>query len=250
MHKIIFLSFIVFVCTAAKSQSTYDSLKQAFSARKIFEQRDKGTPQYYVNTEINKIKNPVTRQLATCAVVENLMGYGWVDEKKLLAMIDGVLEAPATDAINALALRVKAEATRTLVNTKIPDIKLPSISGDSIRLADQLPQHEFTVVDLWATWCGPCIAEMKKFNSLRKQYPSIEFYSISLDEDAGRLKKFLDRNKDYTWPIVWAGEASAVQAYFKARLIPAFVIVDQTGTIVSHIVGKGLEDELKKLYKK
>lgn len=250
MRKCLLFLALILSFVFAKGQSQYDSLKKVFSARNIFEQRQSGNEQQFVKRELKKIDNTETHQLAICAVVENLFGFGWVDEDKLLVMVDDVLDHPASDNVKDIAQRVKNEAIRTLINTKIASITLPSVSGDSIRLTDLYTKRAYTVVDLWATWCGPCIAEMKKFNDLRKQYPTLEFYSISLDEDFERVKKFVSRNPDYTWPIVWTGKNSPLSVYFKARLIPAFVIVDRNGTIVSHIVGKGLEDELKKVYKK
>lgn len=250
MRKSLLFLILIFSFALANGQSAYDSLKQIFSPRNIFEQRQSGNEQQFIKHELRKISNPEIRQLATCAVVENLFGLGWVDEDKFLAMVDYVIDHPASDYVKSIAQHVKNEATRKLINTKITSITLPSVSGDSIRLADIYTQRDYTVVDLWATWCGPCIAEMKKFNELRKQYPTLEFYSISLDEDFQRVKNFVSRNSGYTWPIVWTGKGSPLSVYFKARLIPAFVIVDRNGTIVSHIVGKGLEDELKKLYKK
>ncbi len=250
MHKLTLLALLVCVFLTARSQSTYDSLKLVYSAQHVFEQREKGSVQHYINRELENIHNKRIKQLAASAMVENLWGYGWVDERKLLALVDDVIENPVTEDVKTIALLVRTDVMRTLVGTKIQNIVLPSVTGDSVRLADLYPSRDYFVVDLWATWCGPCVAEMKKFNGLRKQYPTLEFYSISLDEDFERVKKFVSRNADYTWPIVWAGKNSPLSVYFKARLIPAFVIVDRNGTIVSHIVGKGLEDELKKLYKK
>lgn len=249
MRKFIFL-FLILTPVFTKAQSTYDSLKAVYTAQHVFEQREKGSSLQYIKSELEKIKDPEMKQLAVCAIATNVYGYGWVDDKKLLSMVDDVIAKPYSETVNNIANQTKAELTRSLLNTKILPIALPSVTGDTLALTDYYPNNAFVVIDLWATWCGPCIAEMKKFNALKQQYTTIEFYSISLDEDFGRVKKFVGKNKDYTWPIVWAGKGSPLWDYFKARLIPTFVIVDKNGIVVSHVVGKGLEDELKKLHRK
>lgn len=244
--------FLFFLCSLAQTnaQSAYDSLKKVYHAQYVFEQREKGSSDHFIKSELAKISDPELKQLATIAIVNNVYGYGWIKNEKLLALLDDVIKSPASEIAKETAVAVKAEVTRVLINTKIQSISLPDVTGDTLNLTEFYTTKKFIVVDLWATWCGPCIAEMKKFNALKQQYNDLEFYSISLDEDFNRVKKFVSKNKDYTWPIVWAGKGSPLWDYFKARLIPAFVIVDTNGIIVSHIVGKGLEEELKKLYKK
>lgn len=250
MPKKIVPVFIVFLPFLLQAQSSFDSLKKVYHAQYVFEQRQKGTSNQFIKTELANIVNPELRQLAACAIANNAYGYGWIDNKKLISMLDEVIASPVTENAAQVASTVKLQLTRTLVGTKIQHISLPNAQGDSLNLTDfYLSKFDFVVVDLWATWCGPCIAEMKKFNALRKQY-NIEFYSISLDEDFTKVQKFVKRNPDYTWPIVWAGKGSPLWDYFQARLIPAFVIVDKDGVIVSHIVGRGLEDALSKRYKK
>lgn len=250
MIRKIFIGILFLLPVATQAQSAYDSLKQVYHAQYLFEQRQKGSTNQYIKNTLATIRNPELRQLAACAMASNAYGYGWVDNKKLISLVDEVIDSPASEHAANIARTVKAELTRSLIGTKIQDIRLPAPNGDTLNLTDYYTtQFDYVVVDLWATWCGPCIAEMKKFTDLRKQY-NIEFYSISLDDDLGKVQKFAKRNPTYTWPMVFAGKGSPLWDYFQARLIPAFVIVDKNGIVLSHIVGRGLEDELRKLYKK
>ena len=259
MLKKLLIGFYTFLSLTGISQSSYDSLKKIYHAQYIFEQRENGDSFKFIKAELGKIKNPELKQLAACAITENVYGYGFVDNKKLLSLLNDVIAAPQSDRAKKIAVDTKAEITRTLIGTKIQDISLPNPKdinlpappyGQTLNLSDYYTsKFDYVVIDLWATWCGPCIAEMKKFNELKKQY-NIEFYSISVDDDISKVQKFVKRNPDYMWPIVFAGKKSPLMDYFKARLIPAFIIVDRNGIVVSHVVGKGLEDELKKLHKK
>lgn len=54
-----------------------------------------------------------------------------------------------------------------------------------------------TVLNLWATWCAPCIAEMPMLNSVKEQYSkdSINFLSFSVDTDSMKFIKFLEKDK-------------------------------------------------------
>lgn len=257
MVKEIPFVLIMLVSFNSMAQSTYDSLKKVYDAQFIFEQREKGDSFKFIKDELSKIKSPELKQLTACAIASNVYGYGFVDNKKLLSLVEDVIASPQSEHAKTIAIQTKEELTRTLLGTKIQDISLPTPKdintpalpdGQTLNLTDYYTsRYDYVVIDLWATWCGPCIAEMKKFNALRKEY-NIEFYSISLDDDINKVQKFMKRNPEYTWPIVFAGKGSPLWDYFKARLIPAFVIVDRNGIIVSHIVGKGLENELKKLY--
>lgn len=50
------------------------------------------------------------------------------------------------------------------------------------------------LVNAWATWCAPCIAEFPTLEKIQQQNPALTLVSISLDEDTIRLKKYLNKN--------------------------------------------------------
>jgi len=97
------------------------------------------------------------------------------------------------------------------------------------------------VVDFWATWCGPCVAEMPTMKKLYAEYKpkGVEFIGVSLDQpkDAGgldKLKKFVAQN-EITWPQYYQGNGweSEFSRSWGINSIPAVFVVDAQGKLYS-----------------
>jgi len=122
------------------------------------------------------------------------------------------------------------EVSGKLLQTTIHEIRLPDKNGDTLNIRS-LQTKKILIVEIWATWCAPCVSEMKKIPALRKKFPELEFYSISVDPSVEKMKKFIVRN-GYEWPIVYAGNDEFIWDYFSIHMIPKYYFVDAKGTIV------------------
>lgn len=87
-------------------------------------------------------------------------------------------------------------------------------------------------VDLWATWCGPCMEEMPAFEKLKESYkgnPNIEFISLSIDDDAAAWKASVQKRNAQGQQ--WLIDRAKLQAY-NIISIPRTIIVDKNFKIV------------------
>lgn len=111
------------------------------------------------------------------------------------------------------------------------------------------------LIDFWATWCGPCIAELPNVKKAFADYhdKGFEIVSVSLDDEKDR-QKFIElvKTEGATWPQRFEGKGwrdSLVKAYTISG-IPAMFLLDQNGMLVStNARGEKLGQEVKRLLK-
>ena len=109
------------------------------------------------------------------------------------------------------------------------------LEGNRVMLEEYRGKTVF--INLWATWCPPCRAEMPHIESLYKkvnEQENLEFLMIALDKEFEKSKDFIDK-KGFTFPVVHAsyGLNNALQS----QSIPTTLVVDPNGEIVFYQEG-------------
>lgn len=128
----------------------------------------------------------------------------------------------------ALKEEVKKRALAARVVKPAPDFALPTLDKKTIRSSDL--RGKVIVLNFWATWCGPCIAEMPHLQKAAEKYksnPKVIIMIVSTDENRLAVRTFLERNR-YTMLAAFDDGAAAS---FGVRGIPTTFIIDRGGII-------------------
>jgi peroxiredoxin len=114
------------------------------------------------------------------------------------------------------------------------DFQLKNLDGEVVNLNDYKGKVIF--LNIWATWCPPCIAEMPGIQSLydKVDKDKIVFVMLSTDNSEEKARKFIEK-KGFTFPVFMA--ASQVPEAFRVSSIPSTFVISPEGKIVSKKVG-------------
>ncbi|MEA3448616.1 MAG: TlpA disulfide reductase family protein [Bacteroidota bacterium] len=130
---------------------------------------------------------------------------------------------------------------------KAPGFTYPDISGDSISLSDFKGKPIY--IDVWASWCGPCIREMPYMDSLHDEYKdkNIVFLSVSVDEKADNWLTSLEQHPP-EWTQLHTGDWDCKLCHdYNIKAIPRFLLIDRKGKIISASAPRPSSDEIKPL---
>ena len=110
--------------------------------------------------------------------------------------------------------------------------------------------EKVVLVDFWATWCGPCVAEIPNMKEVYEKYHErgFEIVGISLDRSREDLEAFV-KDREIPWPIVYGDEGPSPTAdYYGVMAIPTMILVGADGKVVStRARGDVLREQLEKL---
>ncbi len=115
-----------------------------------------------------------------------------------------------------------------MVDTPAPSFVLSTLHKDTYNIESD--RGKVILLTFWATWCGPCLAEMPSIESLHREFDNAQtaFLAVSVDQDTSRVKPFID-SVGYSFTTLYVSKQ--VLELYRIEFIPKAFIIDKKGII-------------------
>jgi peroxiredoxin len=122
------------------------------------------------------------------------------------------------------------------VGRPAPNFEFPGLDGKIVSLADY--RGKVVLVNIWATWCPPCIDEMPSMEKLYNELKGEDFEILAVSIDAQGIKSVAPFMKAYklSFPAL-IDTAGTIKNLYKATGIPESFIIDKEGILIKKIIG-------------
>lgn len=222
-----------------------DSLMQAYRTAseeekgKIMEVYNKWVGECEAIHDAYLQENPTSDYALSC-VHEDLSSLSYEELVSKIAPFDSIpamAENPVYKEIKEVENLVKSLQP----GNKAPDFTQNDPDGKPVKFSDIYSKNKITMVDFWASWCGPCRAFNPDLVKIYKKFhrKGFEILGVSNDNDKEAWLKGIKDDK-LTWPQVsdLKGWDNEVGKMYYVRYIPQNIFVDQNGVIIGRQVEK------------
>lgn len=178
---------------------------------------------------LNEFKNPkVVEYLVHTFSLKYVDQFGMDDTEKIVTVYNSsvnntVFKKEFLDTYNKWSAVAKGK--------KSPSFTYNDINGKQVSLDDL--KGKYIYIDMWATWCGPCCAEIPSLQKLEKEFhgKNIQFLSISTDKDVNKWKAKVIKDNLGGIQLNTGGD-KLFKAAYSIYSIPRFILLDKEGKIL------------------
>ncbi|MCR8668942.1 TlpA family protein disulfide reductase [Aestuariibaculum sp. M13] len=166
-----------------------------------------------------------------------IINYGKTTNPEIKPYLTKIINEHVTSGVLFERWKAFVKSDKMFSNGDIaPNFTLTDIDGNKISLSDF--RGKLVYIDLWATWCGPCLKEMPDLKKLKEKYKdsNIVFIGISLDDDIETWKKMLEKEGDnfLTGIQLATGQyETQLNKDYGVNGIPHFILIDRDGTLIA-----------------
>ena len=188
-------------------------------------------------------------------ISDMLMAYNWskyTDEQKAELMALFAEKGPEMPNYKKFVAQKKAEES-TVIGSQYTDIVMQTPEGKTIKVSDYVSKNKYTLIDFWASWCGPCLREMPNVVKAYTNYhdKGLEIVGVSLDNKKDAWVNAI-KKQNMPWPHIsdLKGWECAGAAAYNVKAIPANVLISQDGKIIAKdLREEALQEKLAELLK-
>lgn len=149
-----------------------------------------------------------------------------------------VLAICATALSGAWSAACTGSARGVEVGDRVPEYSAQSLSGQEIAFADH--RGEVVLINVWATWCGPCRVEMPPIQNLYSRFKDQGFTVLAVSIDTGpsykeKVEEFV-REFELDFPVLLDPE-SRIGRVLQTIGVPETFVVDRQGRIIKRLIG-------------
>ena len=131
------------------------------------------------------------------------------------------------------------------IKNKLPESSLKNLKGKSTKISSFLEDGPI-LINFWATWCAPCIKEMKYLDKFNKTYSDSGFQVVSINTDTPRslskVKSFV-KSRGYSFNILLDPKSEYIRKT-GGNILPYVLLVNSDGTIFKRHMGYNPGDEI------
>ena len=167
-------------------------------------------------------------------LLENFLMRQYLTPEEIKSYFEG-LDKDVKETKSGKKIKTALDSmTAIVIGKPAPNFSAPSPEGKTISLKESL--GKVTIIDFWASWCGPCRAENPSVVALYNEFhpQGLNIIGVSLDKDAKKWKEAIAKD-GLVWPHVsnlkfWE---DPIAKQYNVQSIPATFILDEKGNIVA-----------------